>query len=74
MSKRKYSHLLKLRREVAGARERLRAYERKIIKEGCWHPDFHTRMENRDDGYGKWWQVEIDECRVCGQQINIRRV
>jgi hypothetical protein len=44
---------------------------KKSVKEICHHPAeyLHKWKDDRDDGYGRWWQVEVCTCYICGKQL-----
>lgn len=50
---------------------KLNAYKRKLIKDGCPHPDIHTYIIDRDNGYGRWWKNRVHKCRVCDEVIKV---
>lgn len=33
----------------------------------CTHRETHKNKSRRDDGYGKWWDVWIESCDICGK-------
>jgi len=41
---------------------------KKVKSIGCQH-HFYSRFQTMDDnGYGKWYEIEIKTCRVCGEK------
>lgn len=82
MSDRKQQHFDKLDHEYREALAEVEAnqgkrrteYLQKIKKEGCFHPTQmrHTYKEDRDDGYGRWWRVEVTRCRLCSETLETK--
>jgi len=42
---------------------------RDSVKDSCTHPEgfIDSYQEDRDDGYGKWWKVNVKRCDICGK-------
>lgn len=69
----KYNHLISLQNNYQAALQRvhdnegklLLDYQKKIIEEGCFHPQTYKVTEECDNGYGKFWNVEATYCTLC---------
>lgn len=74
MSERKAIHLERLKARYKEAiehvekteGERLRNYRKKIVTDGCFHPEKREEIIDTDNGYGRWWKVKTTKCRLCG--------
>ncbi len=70
---RRITHYLALRKKLSAARAMVDANEGKKLAEycikmkaaGCPHPVVSKYTKQVDDGYGKWWSVDIEHCRIC---------
>lgn len=79
MSERKATHLerLKARYKEALERvekkegERLRNYRKKIVAEGCFHPEKREEIIDTDNGYGRWWKVRVVYCCLCKKSLEV---
>lgn len=39
----------------------------------CTHPETWKNVKNQDNGYGKWWKIEVTKCVICNKQIGDTR-
>lgn len=51
----------------------LKNFKLKIVEEGCFHPAKHivTETYQNDNGYGRWWTVQVQTCGICKKQLKV---
>lgn len=57
----KYLRALKRSSSALLAVERLRGE----LSKDCQHEHIRRMKRQRDDGYGRWWTVEVGQCLLC---------
>ena len=72
-NERKKAHLDRLKAKYVEAQAKVelkegaayRKYRKKIVDDGCFHPETYDWVENCDNGYGRWWKVKLTKCKLC---------
>lgn len=61
----KYERLIKSRAKINAELETLKGAL------DCPHPEnhLHKYKQDVDNGYGKWWTVEMCTCMICGKSL-----